>query len=104
MPVSHSVGLLQEYLAQDVVPREMTIARFMRGMMVLGCVAALLLGGAIGWKLALSLSGLTAVLAVYYTLMLRALGNGGFHPAMQWVDSALTVSIPAVVFLSLIHI
>ncbi|MBM7113343.1 serine/threonine-protein kinase [Archangium primigenium] len=103
MPVSHSVGLLQEYLAQDVVPREMTIARFMRGMMVLGCVAALFLGGAIGWKLALSLSGLTAVLAIYYTLMLRALGRGGFHPAMQWVDSALTVSIPAVVFLTDVH-
>ncbi len=94
--VSHSARLLQEYLDQDVVPREMSIARFMRGMMVLGCTASLLLLGVIGWGLALSLAGLTGALAIYYTLMLRALGQGGFHPAMQWVDSAITVSIPAV--------
>jgi eukaryotic-like serine/threonine-protein kinase len=99
-PVSHSTGLLQQYLDQDVVPREMSIARFMRGMVSASCVAALALGGAIGWALALSLAGLTAALALYYTLMLRALRNGGFHPAMQWVDSALTVSIPALVFLA----
>jgi serine/threonine-protein kinase len=94
--VSHSARLLQEYLDQDVVPREMSIARFMRGMTVLSCVASLLLIGVIGWGLGLSLAVLTGGLALYYTLMLRALRQGGFHPAMQWVDSAITVSIPAV--------
>jgi serine/threonine-protein kinase len=88
--------LLQDYLNQDVVSRELTIARFMRGMMVLGCVASLLLYGVIGQGLSLSLAGLTAGLGLYYTFMLRALRQGGFHPAMQWVDSAVTVSIPAV--------
>jgi serine/threonine protein kinase len=94
--VPHSARLLQEYLDQDVVPREMSIARFMRGMMVLGCTASLLLIGVIGPGLSLSLAGLTGGLGLYYTLMLWALRRDGFHPAMQWVDSAITVSIPAV--------
>ncbi|PTL81368.1 serine/threonine-protein kinase [Vitiosangium sp. GDMCC 1.1324] len=94
--VPHSARLLQEFLDQDVVPREMTIARFMRGMMVLGCVASLLLIGVIGPGLSLCLAGLTGGLGIYYTLMLWALRQNGFHPAMQWVDSAITVSIPAV--------
>ncbi|QRN98709.1 serine/threonine protein kinase [Archangium violaceum] len=94
--VSHSSRLLQEYLNQDVVPREMAIARFLRGMMVLGCVASLLLIGVIGPGLSLTLAGLTGGLGIYYSVMLRALRQGGFHPAMQWVDSAVTVSIPAV--------
>ncbi|WNG21057.1 serine/threonine-protein kinase [Cystobacter fuscus] len=97
---ARSSQLLQEYLAQDVVPREVSIARFMRGMVSFSCVAALLLSGPIGWKLSLCLAALTGALSIYYTLMLRALQQGGFHPAMQWVDSALTVSIPAVVFLA----
>ncbi|EPX61436.1 Serine/threonine protein kinase PrkC, regulator of stationary phase [Cystobacter fuscus DSM 2262] len=97
---ARSSQLLQEYLAQDVVPREVSIARFMRGMVSFSCVAALLLVGPIGWKLSLCLAALTGALSIYYTLMLRALREGGFHPAMQWVDSALTVSIPAVVFLA----
>jgi serine/threonine-protein kinase len=94
--VPHSARLLQEYLEQDVVPRETSIARFMRGMMVLGFGAALLLYGVIGRGLSLSLAGLTAGLAVYYSLTLRALRRGHYHPAIQWVDSAITVSIPAV--------
>lgn len=94
--VPHSTRLLQDYLNQDVVSREMSIARFMCGMMVLGCVASLLLIGVIGQGLSLSLAGLTGGLGVYYAFMLRVLRQGGFHPAMQWVDSAVTVSIPAV--------
>lgn len=102
-PVPQSSRLLQEYLDKDVVPREMSIARFMRGLVAVGCVASLLFSGAIGWSLSLSLAGLTGCLALYYTLMLRALSQGGFHPAMQWIDSALTVSIPAVVFVIDLH-
>jgi hypothetical protein len=58
--VSHSARLLQEYLEQDIVPREMSIARFMRGVMLLGCVLAFLMAPAIGWGLSLSLAGLAA--------------------------------------------
>jgi serine/threonine-protein kinase len=94
--VPHSARLLQEYLEQDVVPRETSIARFMRGMMLLGCGASLLLHGVIGRGLSLSLAGLTGGLAIYYSLTLWALRRGSYHPALQWVDSAITVSIPAV--------
>ncbi|HYI02155.1 serine/threonine-protein kinase, partial [Hyalangium sp.] len=94
--VSHSARLLQDFLDQDVVPRETSIARFMRGMMVLGCGASLLLIGVIGQGLALSLAGLTGGLAVYYSLSLWALKRGSYHPAIPWVDSSVTVSIPAV--------
>ncbi|WP_434380408.1 serine/threonine-protein kinase [Melittangium boletus] len=97
-PASHSNRLLKEFLDQDVVPREMSIARFMCGLASLGCVAALALAGVIGWGLSLTLGGLTFVLALYYGLSLWALGRGSFHPALQWVDSAITVSIPALVF------
>jgi serine/threonine-protein kinase len=65
--VPHSARLLQEYLEQDVVSREMSIARFMTG-----------------W------------LAIYYSLMLWALNRGRYHPALPWLDSAITVSIPAI--------
>ncbi|HEX8434877.1 serine/threonine-protein kinase [Archangium sp.] len=95
--MSHSSQLLQEYLDQDVVAREMSIARFMRGMTLLSCVAAVVLGEVITWRLALSLAGLTGAMCIYYSLMLHTLRQGGFHPAIQWVDSAITVSIPAVV-------
>ncbi len=101
--VPQSARLLQEYLDKDVVPREMSIARFMRGLMIVGFVAAFGVLGAVGWRLSLSLAGLTAALGIYYTLMLRSLAQGGFHPAMQWVDSALTVSIPSVVFVIDVH-
>lgn len=93
---SQSARLLQEYLEQDVVPRETSIARFMRGMMALGCGASFALVGAIGWGLALSLAGLTGGLALYYSITLWFLRRGHYHPALPWVDTAITVSIPAV--------
>jgi len=94
---SLSTRMLQDYLRQDIIPRETSIARFMRGMTLFGCVAALLFGKLIGWPLALSLAVMTALLSGYYTYVLRLLKQGQFHPAFQWVDSAVTVSIPAAV-------
>ncbi|MCI0573680.1 MAG: serine/threonine protein kinase [Myxococcaceae bacterium] len=90
--------LLQDYMRQDVAPREASIARFMCGMSALSVVAALSLAGIIGWGLSLSLGGLTAALCIYYALTLRALRQGWFHPVLQWVNTAVMVSIPAVVF------
>ena len=88
--------LLKQSLLQDAVPREMSVARFMRVMMVLSCVVAPLLIPLVGPVLGLSLAGMTATLILYYSLTLRALRRGHFHPAFQWMDSAVTVSIPAV--------
>ena len=94
---SLSTRRLQDYLRQDLIPRETSIARFMRGMTAFGCVAALSFGKLIGWPLALSLAVMTALLCGYYTYVLRLLRQGQFHPAFQWVDSAVTVSIPAAI-------
>ena len=94
---SLSTRMLQDYLRQDIIPRETSIARFMRGMTAFGCVAALSFGKLIGWPLALSLAVMTALLCGYYTYVLRLLRQGQFHPAFQWVDSAVTVSIPAAI-------
>jgi eukaryotic-like serine/threonine-protein kinase len=94
--VSRSARLLQEYLEQDVVSREMSIARFMRGMMLLGCVLAFLMTPAIGWGLSLSLASLAAGLGLYYSATLWSLKRGHYHPALPWVDTSITVSLPAV--------
>ena len=101
--VPQSARLLKEFLDKDVIPRETSIARFMRTMVAVGFVAALLLGKAIGWPLALSLVGLTTVLFIYYSITLRSLSRGHFHPALQWFDSLLTVSIPSVIFIIDVH-
>ena len=90
--------LLQDYLRQDVISREASIARFMCGMTALCSVGALSVGSIIGWKLALSLAGLLAVLCAYYGFSLWTMRRGRFYAWMQWVDTVVMVSIPAVVF------
>jgi serine/threonine-protein kinase len=100
---TQSARLLQEYLEQDVVPRETSIARFMRGMMLLGCVASFLMLPSIGWGLSLSLAGLTGALGIYYAVTLWSLKRGHYHPALPWVDTAITVSIPAVACVIEVH-
>jgi serine/threonine protein kinase len=91
--------LLQEHLRQDVMPREASIARFMWGMTAFCGVGVLLVGPIIGWPLALSVAGLMGVLCLYYTGTLWLVRHkGSLPPVMQWVDTAVMVSIPAVVF------
>ncbi|MFL5347444.1 MAG: serine/threonine-protein kinase [Hyalangium sp.] len=94
-PLSHSSRMLQEYLEQDVIPREASIARFLCGLGIISCGASLLLWPVIGQGLSLSMAGLLVVLSGYFWLRLRLLTRGRFSPAMQWVDSAITVSVPA---------
>lgn len=93
--MSQSSRMLQEYLAQDVIPREVSIARFLCGLGSISSCAALLLWPVIGRGLSLSIAGLTILLSGYFWLRLRMLNRGRFSPVMQWVDSAITVSVPA---------
>ncbi len=91
--------LLQEHLRRDVMPREVSIARFMWGLSAFCGVGVLLVGGIIGWPLSLSIAALMGTLCVYYTGTLWQLRRrGSLSPVMQWVDTAVMVSIPAVVF------
>jgi serine/threonine-protein kinase len=91
--------LLQDHLRQDVMPRESSIARFMWGLTAFCGVGVLLVGRIIGWPLALSIAALMAVLCLYYMSTLWLLRRrGSLPPVMQWVDTVVMVSIPAVVF------
>ena len=88
---------LQEHLRQDVMPRESSIARFMWGLTAFCGVGVLLVGGIIGWPLSLSIAALMAALCLYYSFTLWLVRKRGSLPsAMQWVDTAVMVSIPAV--------
>jgi serine/threonine-protein kinase len=91
--------LLQEHLRKDIMPREFSIARFMWGLTAFCGVGVLLVGGIIGWPLALSIAALLGVLFLYYSYLLWLLKRRGtLSPVMQWVDTVVMVSIPAVVF------
>ncbi|HEX8698051.1 MAG TPA: serine/threonine protein kinase, partial [Myxococcaceae bacterium] len=57
--------LLQEHLRKDIMPREFSIARFMWGLTAFCGVGVLLVGGIIGWPLALSIAALLGVLFLY---------------------------------------
>jgi serine/threonine-protein kinase len=99
-PVTQQLAgrLLREQLQKDLLPREASIARFMCGMTGFATGAALLLAGVIGWTLSLSISGLCAVLCGYYALTLFLIRRGHFPAVLQWVNTAVMVSIPAVVY------
>ncbi|MDY7228916.1 serine/threonine-protein kinase [Hyalangium rubrum] len=91
--------LLQDHLRQDVLPRESSIFRFMGGLTAFCGVAVLLVGGIIGWALSLCIASLMALLCLYYVCTLWLVRRrGGLPPVIQWVDTAVMVSIPAVVF------
>jgi serine/threonine-protein kinase len=93
-----SARLLREHLDQDLAVREASIARFMCFMTGISAVAALALAGNIGWPLALSIAGFVGALFFYYLVTFRLLRKGWFPPALQWLNTAVMVSIPAVVF------
>lgn len=95
-----SARLLREHLQKDVVAREASIARFMSWMTGGSAVAALALIPVIGVGLALSIAGFVGVLCVYYLAVVRVVRAGRFPPALQWLNTAVMVSIPAVVFVA----
>lgn len=68
-----SARLFQDDLTQGVIPREVSIARFRRGMMALGCGASWRLTSLMGWGLALSLAGLVSIPAVVSAPSSRAI-------------------------------
>jgi serine/threonine-protein kinase len=99
-PTGVSARLLREHLQKDIITREASIARFMSWMTGGSAVAALALIPVIGVGLALSIAGFVGVLCVYYVVTGRVMRGGRFPPALQWLNTAVMVSIPAVVFLA----
>jgi eukaryotic-like serine/threonine-protein kinase len=93
-----SARMLRDHLKQDVATREASIARFMCAMTGFSACAALALMSVIGRSIAFGIATLTGVLCVYYFVTFRLLRSGWFHPILQWLNTAVMVSIPAAVF------
>ncbi len=91
--------LLREHIARDAPLREASVARFMAGVAGVSGVLALVLLPWIGAALGLSLAVLLFVLTGYYFGLTRLIRKGWFHPAVSWVNVAIEVSAPSLIFL-----
>jgi hypothetical protein len=97
-PPSPSRQALREHLQRDAPAREASVARFMVFATGASALLAVLLGSLIGWRLALSLALILAAMCAWYARQLSLLRRGWFHPAIPWVNVALEVSAPALIF------
>jgi serine/threonine-protein kinase len=91
---------LRDYLQKDAPQREASVARFMSVVSGLATVAALALAPVIGWTLGALLSLVLGALATYFFLQDRALRRGWYRPALRWVNVAVEVSAPSLLFLA----
>ena len=99
LPVSTAAQLLREHIARDAPARETSVARFMLVACGLSGTLAMLLIPFIGVSLGLVLGVLLYVLAGYYVALVRMMSKGWFHPAVSWVNVAIEVSAPSLIFL-----
>ncbi|MBE2250660.1 MAG: serine/threonine protein kinase [Myxococcus sp.] len=91
---------LAEHLRRDAPQREASVARFMSVASTLSMVAAFALGALIGRTLSVLLGVLLLVLSVYFFIQDRALRRGWYRPALRWVNVAVEVSAPSLLFLA----
>lgn len=75
------------------------MARFMAGICGVSTVLALVLLPLIGPQLGLSLAAMLMVMTGYYFGLTRLIKRGWFHPAVSWVNVAIEVSAPSLIFL-----
>jgi eukaryotic-like serine/threonine-protein kinase len=98
-PPNVAAELLREHVARDAPAREASVAKFMAGVCGLSAVSSLVLLPIIGTQLAFSLAIMLLVLTGYYFALIRLIGGGWFHPAVSWVNVAIEVSAPSLIFL-----
>lgn len=91
--------LLREHIARDAPLREASVARFMAGVSGLAAILALLLVPMIGAGIGVALFLMLGVLTGYYFQLNRMIKRGWFHPAVSWINVAIEVSVPALIFL-----
>lgn len=96
---SLTTRLLREHIARDAPARERTVARFMSGVCTVSGALALCLIPMIGTKLGVGLGVMLLLLAGYYFAIARFIAQGWFHPAVAWVNVAIEVSAPSLIFL-----
>lgn len=98
-PSTLTTRLLREHISRDAPARERTVGRFMAGVCTVSGVLALALMPLIGVKLGVGLGVMLLLLAGYYFAIVRFIGQGWFHPAVAWVNVAIEVSAPSLIFL-----
>ena len=91
--------LLREHIAKDAPLREASVARFMAGVSGLAALLAVLLIPLIGAGIGVALFVMLGVLTGYYFQLNRMIQRGWFHPAVSWINVAIEVSAPALIFL-----
>ena len=96
---SASKRLLREQIEKDAPARELSVATFMSAITAVCCGLALGLGRFIGWNLSGALAMFLATLTAYYLLLRIAMKRGWYQPSVRWVNVAIEVSAPAVIFL-----
>jgi serine/threonine protein kinase len=91
---------LREHLQRDAALREASVARFMSVVAALAAVAAFALGPVIGWTLGVLLGAVLTGLAGFFFVQDRALRRGWFRPSLRWVNVAVEVSVPSLLFIA----
>ncbi|MER2566541.1 MAG: serine/threonine-protein kinase [Myxococcaceae bacterium] len=66
----------------------------------LSAVASLALGPLIGWTLAVLLVVVLSIISVFFFVQDRALRRGWYRPELRWVNVAIEVSAPSLLFLA----
>lgn len=90
---------LREYVAKDAPAREKSVAMFMGGVSLVSALLALGLTPVIGWQLSAALTTVLGGLVVYQATLVALIRRGWFHPAVPWLNVAIEVSAPSVLFI-----
>jgi eukaryotic-like serine/threonine-protein kinase len=92
--------LFEQQLKEDAAPREASAARFMAVASGLTGLIALGLAPFIGRGLSMSLAGLLFAVSAFAGIQFLLLRRGRFHPVLPWINVALEVSVPALIFVA----
>jgi serine/threonine-protein kinase len=98
-PISPTQRFLREYIAEDAPAREKSVAGFMAGVSAVSAVLALALLPVIGSQLAGALAAVLGALVAWYLTLVRLISRGWFHPLVSWLNVAIEVSAPSLIFL-----
>lgn len=98
-PTNAGTRALREHLTKDAPERESSVARFMVFATGASALAALALQPLIGSRLSYSLAVLLGVLTLWYGTQFALLRRGWFNPAVAWLNVAIEVSAPALIFM-----
>ncbi len=100
MDASAGQRALTEHLQRDAPQREASVARFMTVAAGLSALASIALGPLIGWTLGALLVVLLGIISLFFFVQDRALRRGWYRPELRWVNVAIEVSAPSLLFLA----